>query len=82
MKERVQIKHDTSENWAKASKFIPLAGELIIYDGIIEDGCYLEKPRIKIGDGIHKLNELPFLNLNAENTTIEYDCDEKQLKFN
>ena len=45
MKERIQIKHDIAANWEKAKNFIPLAGELIIYDGIIENGEYIEKPR-------------------------------------
>lgn len=61
MKERIQVKHDIAANWAKAVNFIPLAGELIIYDGIIEDGIYIEQPKLKIGDGIHKLAELPFI---------------------
>ena len=38
MKERVQIKHDIAENWEKAVNFIPLPAELVLYDGIIEDG--------------------------------------------
>ena len=66
MKERFQVKHDTAENWAKAVNFIPLAGEIIVYDGIIEDNKCLEKPRIKIGDGIHNVNELPFVNLDTD----------------
>ena len=41
--------------------FIPLAGELIIYDGIMENGAYVEMPRLKVGDGIHIVSELPFL---------------------
>lgn len=61
MKERIQVKHDIAANWAKAVNFIPLAGELIIYDGIIEEGIYIEQPKLKIGDGIHKLAELPFI---------------------
>lgn len=61
MKERIQVKHDIAANWAKAVNFIPLAGELIIYDGIIENGIYIEQPKLKIGDGIHKLAELPFI---------------------
>ena len=68
MKDRVLIKHDIAENWAKAVNFIPMAGELIIYDGIVENGVYLEQPRIKVGDGIHKLAELPFLNTESQET--------------
>lgn len=61
MKERIQVKHDIAANWAKAVNFIPLAGELIIYDGIIENGNYIEQPKLKIGDGVHKLADLPFI---------------------
>ena len=42
LKTRVQNKHDTSTNWAKATTFVPLAGEVIVYDDL---------KRIKIGDG-------------------------------
>ena len=48
MKERIQIKHDLEENWEKAINFVPLAGELIIYDGIIEDGKYIKTPKFKL----------------------------------
>ena len=51
MKERIQIKHDIAANWEKAKNFIPLAGELVIYDGLLENGIYIEPPRLKIGDG-------------------------------
>ena len=53
---RIQFKHDTAANWAKAVNFIPLAGEIIIYD---TDG---DTPvRFKIGDGINYVNVLPFV---------------------
>lgn len=52
---RIQFKHDIEANWAKATNFIPLAGEIIIYD---TDG---DTPvRFKIGDGINYINVLPF----------------------
>lgn len=50
----------------KAVNFIPLPGELILYDGIIENGQYKVLPRFKIGDGITKINDLPFMNLKEE----------------
>ena len=65
MKERLTLKHDIAANWAKAVNFIPLAGEIIIYDGIVEEGNYLEVPRLKIGDGKTKLNELPFIEITS-----------------
>ena len=49
---RVQNKHDTTANWDKATNFIPLAGEIIIYDDLNQ---------IKMGDGQTYLSELPFL---------------------
>ena len=49
---RVQNKHDIKANWDKATNFIPLAGEIIIYDDL---------NRIKMGDGQTYLSELPFL---------------------
>lgn len=60
---RVQNKHDTEENWGKASGFIPLMGEIIIYDPDLDN----EDPskrypgvRVKIGDGETPVNSLPF----------------------
>lgn len=57
LKTRIQNKHDTEANWAKATTFRPLAGELIIYD---EDSNNA-KPRFKVGDGITTVNNLPFV---------------------
>ena len=77
MKERIQVKHDIAENWAKAVNFIPLPGEIIIYDGLIEDGKYVEQPRLKIGDGIHTVNELPFF----ETAKPKYKYKDGQLEL-
>ena len=55
---RIVMKHDTEANWSLAENFIPLAGEVIIYD---TDESHLT-PRIKIGDGERNINELPFIN--------------------
>ena len=48
---RIVQKHDSSANWAKATNFIPLKGEIIIYDDL---------NKIKIGDGITKVGNLKF----------------------
>ena len=53
---RVLLKHDSEANWAKATNFVPKAGELIIYDAD-ETHSYC---RIKIGDGSTLINNLPF----------------------
>lgn len=52
VKTRIIQKHDSSANWAKATTFVPLKGEIIIYDDL---------GKIKIGDGVAKVNDLPFL---------------------
>ena len=48
---RIVQKHDTKANWEKATNFIPLKGEIILYDDLNE---------IKIGDGNTKINDLDF----------------------
>lgn len=55
IKTRVQLKNDTTANWEKAITFIPLKGEMIIYND--NDGT---APKMKIGDGVTLLAELPF----------------------
>ena len=49
------IKTDTAENWAKAINYTPDKFTIIVYE------FEHDVPKIKIGDGIHKLSELPFL---------------------
>ena len=66
VKIRLVLKHDTEENWAKAANFIPKQGEVIIYDGAAGSPS-----RVKIGDGVTKVNDLPFVHkylLDNENT--------------
>lgn len=53
---RVQQKHDIEANWNKAVNFIPMIGELIVYD---TDDNY-DYERIKIGDGATTVINLPF----------------------
>lgn len=53
---RIIHKHDSAENWQKTPDFIPLQGELIIYDR--DDNHAYE--RFKIGDGTTTVKELPF----------------------
>lgn len=56
---RIIPKHDTEINWNKAINFIPLKGEIIVYDAD-ENYSY---PRIKHGDGVTKVIDLPFREL-------------------
>lgn len=57
-------KHDIAANWAKATNFSPFAGEVIVY--LADEHCTY--PRIKIGDGVTNVNDLPFVD---EPLTIE-----------
>lgn len=64
VKSRVVHKMDTAEHWSKAVKFVPLRGEMIIYESESTD-----KPhRFKIGDGVTPVTELPFM----DQTNNEY----------
>lgn len=49
---RIVQKHDTEANWKKATNFVPLKGEIIIYDDL---------KKIKIGDGTTKVGDLIFI---------------------
>ena len=53
IKTRIQNKNDTSENWAKAGNFVPLKGEIIIYNDL---------RLTKIGDGVTTVGALEFAN--------------------
>jgi hypothetical protein len=59
-------KHDDSEKWDLATDFIPLQGELIIYDNL---------GKFKIGDGVTPVTELDF----ATTSLSEYKEIERQL---
>ena len=59
---RIQHKHDTEANWNKATNFSPKQGEIIVYD--IDETYNYE--RIKIGDGTTKINDLPFIDIQAD----------------
>lgn len=56
IKSNAIVKVDTFENWKKAINYIPDSFTIIVYT---KDN---ESPKVKIGDGIHKVNDLPFLN--------------------
>lgn len=80
-KVRIKHKHKTEENWLKdvypngdttqeklENRFIPLDGEVIIFDA---DSTH-EFPRLKFGDGENDVCDLPFFN-NAENVYFDDD---------
>ena len=65
LKTRMVQKHGLAEEWANATTFIPLKGEIIIYT----DGTGGEKsPRIKVGDGVNYVGDLPWATSNSEFT--------------
>lgn len=53
---RIISTHDTEVKWLLNGAFVPKKGEIIIYD---PDESY-NYSRIKIGDGVTKISELPF----------------------
>ena len=65
LKARILARRDTTENWNRKRNFIPLRGEVIIYTdaGQMEDdfGNTINVPKIKIGDGLAYLIDLPFV---------------------
>ena len=63
-----QQKHDTEENWLKATSFKPRAGQLIVYDA---DNNH-STPRIKIGDGSTNVNDLPFMGVDTSNLQVKF----------
>lgn len=72
IKTRIVHKHAIESNWLKAINFVPLQGELIIYDVEVDaEGNILTLPkgrttpytyeRFKIGDGKTLVKDLPFV---------------------
>lgn len=59
IKARIIQKHATAAEWNAKSTFIPLEGEVIIYD---QDDTY-DYERFKIGDGITSVVNLPFVHV-------------------
>lgn len=57
---RIITKHDKEQNWNKASSFIPKLGEIIAYE--TDNLSFASSvPRIKIGNGIDIIKDLPFI---------------------
>ena len=63
IKTRIQLKNDTEANWNKAINFIPLKGEAIIYSA---DSTH-PFSRLKVGDGMTPVIDLPFINASSIN---------------
>lgn len=61
LKTRLQNKRGTSTEWAAATNFVPLAGEICFYSDL---------NKIKIGDGTKKIGQLDFVEPRQEYITI------------
>ena len=80
---RIRSKHDTTANWNNAKGFVPLAGEIIIYDDyetktytVEEYGETVTKtvniPNIKIGTGNAYVQDLAFVDQKTREILMEH----------
>lgn len=80
---RIQLKRDTTEHWNQAVGFIPLPGEVIVYEDyevktytVVEYGETVTKtvnvPNIKIGTGNAYVQDLAFVDENTKNILLEH----------
>lgn len=67
IKTRIIHKHAVESDWEKATNFKPLQGEIIVYD---IDANYSYQ-RLKIGDGITLVNDLPFADVGSLSEEID-----------
>ena len=83
---RIRSKHDTTANWNNATGFIPMAGEIIIYDDyqtktwqVEEYGEMVTKtkniPGIKIGTGNAYVQDLGFVDEDLRDTIMAHITD-------
>lgn len=83
MNARIQLKHDTTEHWNNAIGFIPLPGEVIVYDDyetktytVEEYGETVTKtvqiPNIKIGTGNAYVQDLAFVDEQTKAILMEH----------
>ena len=80
---RIRSKHDTTANWNAARGFIPLAGEIIIYDDY-ETKTWTEQeygetvtktvniPNMKIGTGNAYVQDLAFVDQKTREMLIDH----------
>lgn len=84
---RIKSKHDTTANWNNARGFIPLAGEIIIYDDY-ETKTWTEQeygetvtktvniPNVKIGTGNAYVQDLAFVDQDVRDMIINHINDQ------
>ena len=68
---RIVNKHDTQANWENAEDFVPMLGEIILYD--IDENYDYE--RMKVGDGETTVGALPFVNGVISDEELNAICD-------
>lgn len=68
LKARVSNLHDVESNWNLCKDFIPMSGEIIVYDA--DDTVPYQ--RFKIGDGVTTVIELPFVVDNTVEVILSY----------
>jgi hypothetical protein len=71
MKARVSQLHKTEADWNKLANFVPIQGEFIIFD---PDKRH-KYARLKVGDGVSKLIDLPFF----IDSAIDYHTTKRRL---
>lgn len=71
MRARICQLHKTEAEWNKLPDFVPLCGELIVFDPDRQH----RYTRVKIGDGVTKLQKLSFLIDPAIDEFLENHCD-------
>lgn len=64
LKARIVNKNGTGAEWEKATSFVPKKGELILYTDL---------NKIKIGDGVTKVNDLPFTTVPNKTSDLTND---------
>lgn len=80
---RIRSKHDTTENWNNARGFIPMQGEIIIYDDYATKTYTVEEygetvtktvniPNIKIGTGNAYVQDLAFVEDDLRDMLLEH----------
>lgn len=81
LKVRIKNKSGSSSYWSSQIDFIPLNGELIIYD---DHKTYTDQsnqvhnlPGFKLGDGITTVNELPFVDKVLEEQILKHIANTK-----
>lgn len=82
---RIAAKHDTAHNWeAVEDIFAPMNGEIIVYhdaDSIFDENGNISTDaktiKLKIGDGVSRLQDLDFLYCGLEQAVLRHVTNEE-----